>query len=640
MLSRWFLTDNVSLALCTPYQHQPWLVLLSYLVAAFAGYTAFYLIARVRAANDPARRLLWLAAAGLSMGFGIWAMHFIAMLAVEIPIPIRFDLPVTALSAGFAVVASGIAFHLAAADTIRPLRLALGGIVLGVGIGLMHYTGMAALRMPAQIYYEPWLFVLSLVVAVLLSTIALLALSALARPGGRRQVLARIVGSLVMGLAIVLMHYTGMFATYFYPQAELNEPGILFDPPIMAAAIAAFSLVLVGLALAASLFDRRVEEAEMLLRDAVENFSEGFVIYDQDDRLVMCNHAYRKMHAESGDLLIAGTRYEDVAWRELQLGKYPDARGREADWLAARMRERRQATGSFEQQLSDGSWVLVSDRQMNNGGTAGLRVDISALKAAQVALHESERRLDRAQEIAGIGSWEFDVQTGRRVWSKELYRIRGVLSDEDAPSVGGLAPFTHPDDCSRLFAWLDALKRGTVQEPIEYRILRPDGQMRVVRAEGRPVADTSGAVGKVAGTLQDVTERRCIEQQLDMALNNLTQGVCFFNGARKLILANRRYAEIYGLSTDTIRPGTTLEEIVECRVQAGTFPNMDAEEYLAWRASVATSDQPNDTVVELKTGQIISIHHRPMPDGGWVATHEEITERRRTERRTRSHGAA
>ena len=72
---------------------------------------------------------------------------------------------------------------------------------------------------------------------------------------------------------------------------------------------------------------------------------------------------------------------------------------------------------------------------MNNGGTAGLRVDISALKAAQTALHESEQRLDRAQEITGIGSWEFDVQTGRRVWSKELYRIRGVLSDEDAPTV-------------------------------------------------------------------------------------------------------------------------------------------------------------------------------------------------------------
>ena len=158
--------------------------------------------------------------------------------------------------------------------------------------------------------------------------------------------------------------------------------------------------------------------------------------------------------------------------------------------------------------------------------------------------------------------------------------IRGVLSDEDAPTVGGLAQFTHPDDCSRLFAWLDALKRGTAQQPIEYRIVRPDGQARVVRAEGRPVTDTTGAVSKVAGTLQDVTERRRIEQQLDMALNNLTQGVCFFDGARRLILANRRYAEIYGLSTDTIRPGTDAGR--DCRVPGpgGHLSEMDAEEYL------------------------------------------------------------
>ena len=495
------------------------------------------MMARARAASARAGRLLWLTAAGVSLGFGAWALH-----------------------------------------------------------------RNAGSRDP-----QLWLFVLLVVVVVLFSTAALFALSALARIGGRRQVLARIIGSLVMGLAIVLMP---------------------------AVAITAFSLALVGLALDATLFDRRGEQAETLLRDAVENFSEGFVIYDRDDRLVMCNKAHRKMHTESGDLLVPGTHYEDIVWRELQLGKYPDALGREAEWLAERMRERWAATGSFERQTSDGSWMLVTDRRMNNGGTTGLRVDISALKAAQAALHESEQRLDRAQEMTGIGSWEFDVQTGRHICSKELYRIRGILRDDDAPTVNrGLAEFTHPDDCSSLLAWLDALKRGIAQELIEYRIVRPNGQTRVVRAEGRSVSSATGAVSKVAGTLQDVTERRRIEQQLDMALNNLTQGVCFFDGARKLILANRRYAEIYGLSTDTIRPGTTLEQIVECRVKAGTFPNMNAEEYLAWRASVATSDQPNDTVVELKSGQIISIHHRPMPDGGWVATHEEITERRQAERR-------
>jgi diguanylate cyclase (GGDEF)-like protein/PAS domain S-box-containing protein len=633
MLSRWFLTEDIPLALCTPYHYDRLLVVVSYLVAAFAAYTAFDLIGRVRAAPDGPTRLLWLITAGFSMGFGIWAMHFIAMLAVETPIPIRFDLPITALSAGFAVFSSAIAFHLVAEDTRARGRLCLAGIVLGVGIGLMHYTGMAAMRMPAHVFYNPWMFALSVVVAVGLSTVALFALTARPRLKGSQSVVVRLTGAAVMGLAIVLMHYTGMLATYFYPEPELHESGVLLDPPIMAAAIAVISLLIVGLALAAAWLDRRKERAETLLHDAIESFSEGFVVYDQEDRLVMCNRAYREMYSEGVDLLVPGTHFAEIAWRGLSLGKYPDARGHEDAWLETRMRRRRDAIGSFEEQLSDGSWMLTADRRMSNGATAGLRIDISTLKAAQAALRDSEQRLDQAQEIAGIGSWEVDARTGRRVWSKEMYRIRGILDDEDAPTVDGLARFTHSDDCPRLYEWLEGLKQGIPQDPIEYRIVRPDGLARTARAEGRAVADATGEIHKIAGTLQDVTERRRTERQLDVALNNLTQGVCFFDGEHRLILANRRYAEIYDLSMDTIRPGTKLEEIVDRRFAAGTFPDMTREEYLKWRASIAISAQPNDTIVELKSGQVISIHHRPMPDGGWISTHEDITERRRAEAR-------
>jgi diguanylate cyclase (GGDEF)-like protein len=133
--------------------------------------------------------------------------------------------------------------------------------------------------------------------------------------------------------------------------------------------------------------------------------------------------------------------------------------------------------------------------------------------------------------------------------------------------------------------------------------------------------------GRAARELQIQNHR------FDVALNNLTQGVCFFDGAQRLILANQRYAEIYNLSVESIRPGTTLEEIVDRRFEAGAFPDMSRDEYLAWRQSIAISDEANDTIVELKNGRAISIHHRPMPDRGWVATHEDITERREAEAR-------
>ena len=129
----------------------------------------------------------------------------------------------------------------------------------------------------------------------------------------------------------------------------------------------------------------------------------------------------------------------------------------------------------------------------------------------------------------------------------------------------------------------------------------------------------------------DMYDLQIQNHRLNVALNNLTQGVCFFDGSQRLVLANRRYAEIYGLPLECIRPGTTLKEIVERRVAVDAFPNMTAEEYLSWRSSIATFDEPSDTTVELKSGRIVSIHHRPMPDHGWVSTHEDITERHRVE---------
>jgi diguanylate cyclase (GGDEF)-like protein len=130
-----------------------------------------------------------------------------------------------------------------------------------------------------------------------------------------------------------------------------------------------------------------------------------------------------------------------------------------------------------------------------------------------------------------------------------------------------------------------------------------------------------------------LSDLRIQNDRFDVALNNLIQGVCFFDGSRRLILANRRYAEIYGLPFDCIRPGTTLEEIVAHRFAANAAPNMSSEEYLTWRDSIAVANEPSDSVVELKNGRVISIHHRPMPDHGWVSTHEDITERLRIEER-------
>jgi diguanylate cyclase (GGDEF)-like protein len=119
--------------------------------------------------------------------------------------------------------------------------------------------------------------------------------------------------------------------------------------------------------------------------------------------------------------------------------------------------------------------------------------------------------------------------------------------------------------------------------------------------------------------------------QFDTAINNMSQGLCFFDAAHRLIVCNDRYVDMYDLPRDRVGPGTALAEIVDMRFEAGSFPAMTREEYLHWRTNVAVSNEPTDSIVELQNGRTFKIRHRPMPDGGWVATHEDITEQRRSE---------
>src|SRR5258708_7747168 len=119
--------------------------------------------------------------------------------------------------------------------------------------------------------------------------------------------------------------------------------------------------------------------------------------------------------------------------------------------------------------------------------------------------------------------------------------------------------------------------------------------------------------------------------QFDTAINNMSQGLCFFDANHRLIVCNDRYIEMYDLPRGRVHPGTPLAEIVDLRFEAGSFPAMSRDQYLKWRSNVAISAEPTDSIVELRNGRTFKIRHRPMPDLGWVATHEDITEQRRAE---------
>ena len=151
--------------------HDPYLVALSILVACFASYTALDLGGHVAAARGLARRV-WLVAAAITMGGGIWSMHFIGMLAFVLPMPMSYDIALTILSLLVAILVTGGGFYVISRQSASPLRLVLSGTFMGLGIAAMHYTGMAAMRGHAELSYDRLFVALSLVIAICASTAA------------------------------------------------------------------------------------------------------------------------------------------------------------------------------------------------------------------------------------------------------------------------------------------------------------------------------------------------------------------------------------------------------------------------------------------------------------------------------------
>lgn len=252
-----FIAPNADLGQELSAAHNPFLVALSFFVAALGGYAALVVVERMASAPSPQTRRRWLAAGAAAMGSGIWSMHFIGMLAFSLPIAVSYDLTITLLSMVPAVFASAMALHFMDRARISWWRLNVGGLLMALGIGSMHYTGMEAMRMDAMMGYAPLLFVLSIVVAHVLATLALYIKFF---PGGATlPFLRQVAGAGAMGCAVACMHYTAMHAARFFP-GSMGSPRVMFEPRWMAVVIAVVTSVIIAVAIAATLVDRRTAE--------------------------------------------------------------------------------------------------------------------------------------------------------------------------------------------------------------------------------------------------------------------------------------------------------------------------------------------------------------------------------------------
>jgi len=234
------------------------LVLISLCVAILASYTALDLAGRIATAKGRAAHL-WMFGGALAMGMGVWSMHFVGMLAFSLPIDLGYDLGLTAFSLLIAVLSSGFALWLVSQPSLPGLQLAFGALIMGAGIACMHYTGMAAMRMLPGIDYDPTLFSASLLIAVGASAAALwIAFRLRAHTPYVRQI--RGLAAVLMGLAIVGMHYTGMAAANF-PDGSfcgaLAGGGLQGDGLVYLVLIT--TLAVLAVALSTSVLDARLE---------------------------------------------------------------------------------------------------------------------------------------------------------------------------------------------------------------------------------------------------------------------------------------------------------------------------------------------------------------------------------------------
>lgn len=249
------------------------LVVFSLLVAILASYTALDMAARVANTEGKVARW-WLAGGAGAMGLGIWSMHFIGMLAFDLGIPMGYDLAITLYSLAVSVGASAYALWLVSHKVLPWYRLAAGAVLMGLGVAAMHYLGMSAMRMEPGIDYQLGWLSLSIVIAIVAAGAALWIAFRL-RSETRHPMLLRGLASVVMGFAIIGMHYTGMAAAEFPPGSvcgAVGENGV--DSKWLAVLVIVTTLATLGIALIASVFDRQMRARTGLLADSLAQANE------------------------------------------------------------------------------------------------------------------------------------------------------------------------------------------------------------------------------------------------------------------------------------------------------------------------------------------------------------------------------
>jgi len=414
--------------------HDVRLVLLSVLIAIIASYTALNLAGRVTVAQGRTRTFLWLAGGAIAMGVGIWSMHFIAMLAYNLPIPIAYNLPIVLVSMAVAVVASGVALLVVSRQTMSRLQLLTGGVFMGLSIAAMHYTGMVAMQLEALVHYDQTLVALSIAIAIGASLSALWLAFHFRTDTTINGSVWKLGSATIMGNAIAGTHYTAMAAVSFKPTSESVVGSFhTTNNSLLAIGIGIATLVILTLALLTSVFDQRISvetaraealrQSEERFRSLVQNASDIITVVAADRSVSYASPTIKPILGYEPDTWNSAFEFvhpEDIAKAESLLKKVldcPDAN------IAAEFRLRR-ADGQAR------DFEVIANNLLRESSVAGILTtyrDITERKQAEVALRQ---QTERERLVAEIGQRIRQSLNLEEILSTTVSEVRQFLQTE------------------------------------------------------------------------------------------------------------------------------------------------------------------------------------------------------------------
>lgn len=361
---------------CLTDQHEWRLVAVAGVVCFLASITAINLFHRANASAHRAR-LVWLVTAGVATGCGIWATHFIAMLAYDPGISIAYNIELTALSLLVAIVVTGIGLSVAIYG--RPAWAAeIGGAIVGGGIACMHYLGMAAVELPGHFILLPAYVTVSVAFGIAFSIAALVV-------GVRRAGLpATIASALLLTLAIVSHHFTAMGAVDIIPDPTKTYTKLSLSPASLAVAVASAAIAILGMSLISSFADRRFHDQGLLLATVLNNMTQGVVVFDAAQRMIVCNDRYLEMYGLSRDVIKPGMSLNEILHCRKRSGSLGGDLDRYREELVEAMARQRVLSRVIES--PDGRAIQVLNRPIP--GTdywIGTHDDITGQRQAELA---------------------------------------------------------------------------------------------------------------------------------------------------------------------------------------------------------------------------------------------------------------